>query len=107
MQLEVGPDHDHRAGRVVDAFSEQVLAEPTLFALDHVGERLQGPVARTQYGSLAAVVVEQRVDRLLEHPLLVTNDDLGRVQVDQLLEAVVAIDYAAIEVVQVAGGEIP
>ena len=56
-------------------------------------------------GPAAAAVVEQRVDGLLEHPLLVVDDDLGRAEVEQPLEAVVAVDHAAVEVVQVGGGE--
>ena len=41
MQLQRRADHDDGAARVVDALAEQVLAEPALLALDHVGERLQ------------------------------------------------------------------
>src|ERR687893_441967 len=52
-------------------------------------------------GPAAAAVVEQRVDRLLQHPLLVVDDDLGRAEVEQTLQAVVAVDDAAVEVVEV------
>ena len=45
VQLELRADDDDRAGRVVDALAEQVLAEPALLALDHVGQRLQRAVA--------------------------------------------------------------
>ena len=67
---------------------------------------LSGRLLRAQHRAAAAAVVEQRVDRLLEHALLVADDDLGGVEVHQLLEAVVAVDDAAIQVVQVAGGEV-
>ena len=106
VELEVRPDDDHRPGRVVDTLAQQVLAEPALLALDHVGERLERPVRRTQHGALAAVVVEEGVDGLLEHPLLVADDHFRRVQVDQLLEPVVAVDDSPVQVVQVAGGEV-
>jgi len=33
----------------------------------------------------AAAVVEERVHRFLEHPLLVTDDDLRRLQIHQTL----------------------
>ena len=36
VQLELRPDHDHRAPRIVDPFPQEVLAEPALFALQHV-----------------------------------------------------------------------
>ena len=50
-------------------------------------------------------VVEQRVDRFLQHALLVVDDDLGGAEVEQALEPVVAVDDPAVEVVQVGGGE--
>ena len=67
---------------------------------------LSGRLLRAQHRPLAAVVVEQRVDRLLQHPLFVADDDFRRVEVDQLLQPVVAVDDAAVQVVQVAGGEV-
>ena len=53
----------------------------------------------------AAAVVDQRVARLLEHPLLVADDDLRGAQLEQSLEPVVAVDDAAVQVVQVGGRE--
>ena len=106
VQLELGADDDDRTGRVVDALAEQVLAEAALLALDHVGQRLERAVGRAEHRAAAATVVEERVDRLLQHPLLVADDDLGRVEVEQLLEAVVAVDDAAVEVVEVARREV-
>ena len=106
VQPQRRADDDHAAGRIVDALAQQVLAEAALLALDHVRQRLQGAVARAQHRPLAAVVVEQGVDRLLQHPLLVADDDFRGVEVDELLQAVVAVDDAAVQVVQVAGGEI-
>src|SRR5437867_1222916 len=53
----------------------------------------------------AAAVVEQRIDRLLQHPRLVVDDDLGRAEVEQPLQPVVPVDDAAVQVVQVARGE--
>src|SRR4051794_25181349 len=97
--------HDHRAARVVDALAEQVLAEPALLALEHVGQRLERTVAGARDRAPAAAVVEQRVDGLLEHALLVVDDDLGSAEVEQPLQAVVAVDDAPVEVVQVGGRE--
>ncbi len=107
VQLEVGAGDDHRAPGVVHALAEQVLAEAPLLALEHVRQALQRTVAGTGDGTPAAAVVEQRVDGLLEHALLVVDDDLRRAEVEQPLEAVVAVDDAAVEVVEVGGGEAP
>ena len=53
----------------------------------------------------AAAVVEQRVDGLLQHALLVVDDDLGRTEVEESLQPVVAVDHAAVQVVEVGGRE--
>src|SRR5436305_827596 len=95
---------DHRPSRVVDPLAEEVLAEAPLLALEHVRERLERAVARPGHRTPAAAVVEQRVDRLLEHPLLVVDDDLRGPEVEQPLQPVVAVDDPPIEVVEVAGG---
>ena len=105
VQLQLGADHDDRTAGVVDALAEQVLAEAALLALQHVGERLQRALVGAGDDPAAAAVVEQGVDRLLQHPLLVADDDVRGAQLDQALQAVVAVDDAAIEVVQVGGGE--
>src|SRR6185369_759259 len=60
---------------------QQVLPEAALLALEHVGDRLQRPVARAGDRTSTTAVVEQRVDGLLQHPLLVVHDDLGRAEV--------------------------
>ena len=105
VELELRPDHDDRAARVVHALAEQVLAEAPLLALERVGQRLQRAVVGAPQHAPAAAVVEQRVHRLLQHPLLVADDDVGRLQLDQLLQAVVPVDDAAVEVVQIGRGE--
>ncbi len=105
VQLELRADDDDRTAGVVDALAEQVLAEPALLALEQVRQRLQRTVARPGDRTAAPAVVEQRVHRLLQHPLLVVDDDLGRAEVDQSLEAVVAVDHAAVQVVEVGGRE--
>ena len=61
MQPQRRADDDDAPGGIIDALAQQVLAEPALLALDHVGQRLQRAVAAAQHRPLAAVVVEQRV----------------------------------------------
>src|SRR5215213_633672 len=63
------------------------------------------PELRAGHGASAAAVVEQCVDRLLEHPLLVVDDDLRRPEVEQALQPVVPVDDAPVEVVEVARRE--
>src|ERR1044071_7835161 len=80
-------------------------AEPALLALEQVGEGLEGAVAGTGDRTAATAVVEQGVDRLLQHALLVVDDDLGRPEIEQPLQPVVAVDHPAVEVVEVGRRE--
>jgi hypothetical protein len=107
MDLEIGSDDDDGASRVVDALSEQVLAEAPLLALEHVRQRLERPVGGALYDALLLRVVEEGVDGLLEHALLVADDDIGGVEALEALQAVIAVDDAAIQVVEVGGSETP
>ncbi len=105
MQLERRTDHDDRTSRIVDALAEQVLPEASLLAFENVGERLERTIVGAGDGTAAAAVVDQRVDRFLQHALFVLDDDLGRVELEQPLETVVAVDHAAVEIVEVGRRE--
>ncbi|CAB4993013.1 unannotated protein [freshwater metagenome] len=105
VQLERGADDDDRTTGVVDALAEQVLAEPALLALQHVGQRLERAIARPGDRAAAATIVEECVDSFLQHALFVVDDDRWRAEIEQSLEPVVAIDHATVEVVEIAGGE--
>ncbi len=105
VQFQLRPDDDDRAAGVVDPLAQEVLAEAPLLTLEHVREGLQLVVAGGGYSAAATAVVDERVYRLLEHPLLVANDDLRRSQLQQTLEAVVAVDHPPVEVIEIAGGE--
>ena len=105
LQLEVRTDHDHRTARVIHALAEQVLAETSLLALQRIGERLERAVVGAAQHAAAAAVIEQRVDGFLQHALFVAHDHVRRVQFDQLLQPVVAVDHAAVQIVQIGGRE--
>ena len=105
VQLQLRPDHDHRAAGVVHALAEQVLPEAALLAFERVGERLQRAVVGSAQHTAPPAVVEQRINGFLQHPLFVADDHFRRPQLHQLLQAVVAVDHAPVEVVQVGGGK--
>ena len=98
-------DDDNRTAGVVDALAEQVLTEAALLALEHIGQALECAVVRTGDRAAAAAVVDQSVNSLLQHALLVADDDVRRAQLEQALETVVAVDDAAVQIVQVGGRE--
>ncbi len=101
VQLQLRTNHDHRTARVVHALAQQVLAEAALLALERIGQRLQRTVVRATQHAAAAAVVEQRVHGFLQHALFVAHNHFRRVQVHQLLQPVVAVDHAAIQIVQI------
>ncbi len=85
VQFQLRPGDDDRTARIVDALAEQVLAEAALLALEHVGQRLQRTLVGAGDDAAAAAVVEQRIDRFLQHALFVADDDVRRAQFDQPL----------------------
>ena len=105
VHLQLGADDDDRTGRVVDTLTEQVLTETSLLSFERVGERFERAVRFVLHGVRLARVVEQRVDGLLQHALLVAEDDLRGLDLDEPFQTVVADDDAAVEVVQVRRGE--
>src|SRR6185295_316905 len=105
VQAQRRADDDDGAARVVDALAEQVLPEATLLALEHVAQGLEGALVRPGDRLAATAVVEEGVDRLLQHAALVPDDDLRSVELEQALEAVGAVDDAAVEGVEIARGE--
>src|SRR4051812_2461508 len=48
-------------------------------------------------------IVEQGVDRLLQHALFVSDDDIRRLELKQVLETVVPVDDATVKIVQIGG----
>jgi hypothetical protein len=105
VQLEFGADNDDRPARVVDALAEEVLAEAALFAAQGLAQGLEGPTVGAEVDAATFAVVEKGVDGLLEHPLLVADDEFGGLELHELLEPVVAVDDPAVEVVEIGGGE--
>ena len=64
MQFQLRTDDDDRTAGIIDALSEQVLAETALLAFQRIGERLQRTVVCAAQNAAAAAVVEQAHRRL-------------------------------------------
>ncbi len=103
VQLQAWANHDDRTAGIVDALAEQVLTEAALLAFQHVGQRLQRALVGARDRTAATAIVEQGVNGFLQHPLFVPDDDVRRAKFHQALQAVVPVDHAAIEVVEVGG----
>ena len=103
IDLELGADDDDRTAGVVDTLAEEVLTEATLLAAKEAGERLEFAVGGTGERLAAAAVVDEGIDGFLQHALLVLDDHLGCAEFDHALQAVVAVDDAAVEVIEIGG----
>ena len=102
-ELELGSADDDGTSGVVDAFAEEVLAETTRLALEHITQGLEGASTSTRDSAAMAAIVEHSIDGLLEHALFVSDNNIRRLELLQVAEAVVAVDDAAIEVVEIGG----
>ena len=85
VQLQLGSNHDYRAAGIINALSQQVLAESPLLAFQRVRERLEWTiVGPAQYPS-PTTVIKQRVHSFLQHALFIAHDDFRSMEVHQLL----------------------
>ena len=105
IQFELRTDHDHGTTGVVHTFAEQVAAEATLLAFEHIAQRLEFAAAAAGECLAALAVVDEAVNGFLKHALLVADDDIRCAEFEQSLQAVVAVDDAAIEIVEIGSGE--
>ena len=101
VQFQFRANHNNRTAGIIHPFAEQVLAETALLAFQHIRKRLQGAVAFRTHGIHLARIVEQRINGFLQHPLFVAQNDFRSLYFNQTLQAVVADDHAAVQVVQV------
>src|SRR5208283_1733556 len=105
IELELGADDDDGASGIVHALAEEVLAEAALLALEGIAEGLERTIVGAAKNAATAAVIKERVHGFLEHALFVADDDIRRAKFHELLQPVVAVDDAAIEVVEIGGGE--
>ncbi len=105
MHLQFRANHDNGTAGIVNTFTQQVLAETPLLAFQQIRKRFQRTVAWANHRPAAAAVINQRVHRFLQHTLLVAHNNIRRAQIQQAAQAVITVNYPAIQVVQITGGE--
>ena len=88
-EFQFRSDNNNGTTGVIDAFAEQVLTETSAFALEHVGQGLERTIAGTSHSAAVAAVVEEGIDGFLEHALLIANDDVWRLQLQEVLQTIV------------------
>ena len=105
VQAQVGAYGNHGTAGVVDALTQQVLTEAAAFTFNHIGQRFERAFVGAGHGFAATAVIQQAVYRFLQHAFFVAHDDVGRMQLQQAFETVVAVDHATIKVVQIRSGK--
>ncbi len=105
IKFQFRSDDNNRTSGVVDTLTQQVLSETTLLALEHIGQGLERPRARSGDGSAASAVINQRVYRFLQHSLFVADNDVRRAQLQQSVQTVVPVNDSPVQVVEVGGRE--
>ena len=98
-------DNDDGTTGIIDTLAEQILAETSLLAFQHVRKGLQRTIASTRDGAAMASVVQQGVNSFLQHAFLVADDDFRRMKLQEVFETIVTIDDTAIQIIQIAGRE--
>ena len=101
MQQKFGTNDNDGTPRIIDALTEQVLAEPALLTLEHIAQRFQGPLVGTGDHTATAAVIKQRIHGFLQHPLLVAHNNVRSAQLNESLQTIVAVNDATVEVVQI------
>ena len=83
VHLHLGTYHDYRTAGIVDAFAQQVLAETSLLAFQHIRQGFQRTVAGAHNRTATAAVVDQRINRFLQHTFFIADNDVRRMQLQQ------------------------
>ena len=85
VQLKLRAGHNDRTTGEVNAFTQKVLTETTLFAFEHIRQGFQRALVLSGDHPAATAVVEQGIHRFLQHALFVAHDDIRSAQFDQAL----------------------
>ena len=105
MQFQLRTHNNNRTAGIIDALAKQVLTEPALFALEHVGQGFQWPFVGASNDTTATAIIKQRINGFLQHPLFIANNDVRRAQLHQPLQAIVTVDNTAVKIVEIGRGK--
>ncbi len=101
MQPQRWANHDNGTARVINTLAQQVLAETSLLTFDHVGQRFQRTLVASRNRTTTTAVVEQRINRFLQHALFVAYNNIWRIKIQQSLQTIVTVNNTAIQIVEI------
>ena len=67
-----------------------------MLSFDHIGEGFQRALIGSRDGTATSTVIQQRINRLLQHALFIAHDDIRGVQIKQALETIITVNDPAI-----------
>ena len=105
IDLELRPHHNNRTSGIVHTLSQKVLTETPLLSLQHIRNGLQRTVAGACHRTSPPAVINQGIHSLLQHPLLVADNDVRRSQLQKPCQTVIPVNNPAIQVIQIRGGK--
>ena len=103
--LQLRANNDDRTRRIIHTLTQQVLTETSLLTLQRVRERLQRTIVLSLHRIRATRVVKERIHRLLQHTLLIAENNLRSLNINQTLQTIVTNDHTAIQVVEIRCSE--
>ncbi len=103
INFQLRTDHDNGAAGIVHTLAEQILTETAGLTLKHIGKGFKRPVAGACHGSASSAVVNQRVNRLLQHTLLVADNDIGSAKLQKSFQTIVSVDDSSVQIIQIGG----
>ena len=105
MELQLRAYNDNGTSRVVNTLTQQVLTETSLLTLKHIRQGLQRTIARAGYRTTTTTIINQSIYSLLQHALLVADNNVRSTKLQQTLQAVVSVDNTTIQIVQIRGSK--
>ena len=101
IDLQFRSYDDYRTSGIVNSFTEKVLTETSGFTLQHIGKGFQSSVSRSCYRTSTASVIDQGIYSLLQHTLLVADNDIRSTKLQKSFQTVVSVDDPSVKIIQV------
>ena len=101
IDLKLRSYNDYRTSGIVNSFTQKVLTETSGFTFQHVGKGFQGSVSRSCYRTSTASVIDQGIYSLLQHTLLVADNDIRSAKLQKSFQTVISVDDSSVKIIQV------
>ena len=101
IDLQFRSNDDNRTSGIVNSFTKKVLTETSGFTFQHIGKGFQSSVSRACYRTSTASVIDQGIYSLLQHTLLVADNDIRSTKLQKSFQTVVSVDDSSVKIIQV------